>query len=57
MDGEPVGQSPLTNSPKFKPTTPIHIGSDFPGSQFGSADGRISDLTIYGRALAPADIK
>lgn len=57
VDGEPVGQAPIANGPMFKPTTPIHVGSDFPGSQFGSADARIGKLTIYGRALAANEIR
>ncbi len=56
VDGEPVGQSTLTNGPTFKSTTPIHVGSDFPGSQYGSANGRISNLTIYGRPLKAGEV-
>ena len=56
VDGEAVGQMPFANSPTFKPTTPIHVGSDFPGSQYRSADGRISNLTIYGRPLRAGEI-
>ena len=56
VDGQPVGQAPLANGPTFKGTTPIHVGSDFPGSQYRSADGRISNLTIYGRALSANEV-
>jgi hypothetical protein len=57
VDGQPVGQAPIAAGPAFKATTPIHVGSDFPGSQFASASARISNLTIYGRPLGAAELK
>jgi hypothetical protein len=56
VDGEAVGQRPVGQRPTFRSTTPIHVGSDFPGSQYRSADGRISNLTIYGRPLRAGEI-
>jgi hypothetical protein len=56
VDGQQVGQSTLPNDLVFRDTTPIHVGSDFPGSLYAGADGRIRDLRIYGRPLAPGEI-
>ncbi|MGD9762670.1 MAG: LamG domain-containing protein [Candidatus Binatia bacterium] len=57
VDGQLVGQSPLPNRLAFNDSTPIHIGSDFPGSQYRGAQGKISDLKLYGRALGPQEIR
>jgi hypothetical protein len=32
VDGAEVGASPLPNPVRFGDTTPMHVGSDFPGS-------------------------
>ena len=56
VDGQQVGQSTLPNTLAFRDSTPIHVGSDFPGSQYRGANGRISNLTIYGRPLAQGEI-
>ncbi|MBX3026385.1 LamG domain-containing protein [bacterium] len=56
VDGQPVGQTTLPNDLVFRDSTPIHVGSDFPGSQYVGANGRISNLTIYGRPLAADEI-
>jgi hypothetical protein len=57
VDGEQVGQATLPNDLAFGDSTPIHVGSDFPGTQYRGANGRISNLTIYGRALGPAEVR
>jgi hypothetical protein len=51
VDGAQVGESPLPNPLRFGETTPMHIGSDFPGSTYSGANARISDLTV--RSTAP----
>jgi hypothetical protein len=56
IDGQQVGMTTLPNDLAFKDTTPIHIGSDFPGTQYVGADSRISNLTIYGRPLGAGEI-
>lgn len=56
VDGEQVGHTSLNNRLRFGPTTPIHVGSDFPGSQYRGANGRISNLFIYGRALGAGEV-
>jgi hypothetical protein len=56
VDGQQVGQTTLPNELRFRDSTPIHVGSDFPGSQYRGADGRISDLRIYGRPLGAGEI-
>lgn len=57
VDGQQVGQATLPNDLAFGDTTPIHVGSDFPGSSYRGADGRISNLTIYGRPLGQGEIQ
>jgi len=52
IDGAQVGESPLPNPLRFGETTPIHIGSDFPGSTYSGANARISDLTVSSTAPA-----
>jgi hypothetical protein len=49
-----VGSSPLPNPVRFGDTTPMHIGSDFPGSTYRGATARIGDLTVRSTSLAPA---
>jgi hypothetical protein len=56
VDGALVGQTPLNNPLNFTDSTPIHIGSDFPGSAYVGAGGWISDFTVYGRALGGEEI-
>lgn len=56
VDGEQVGQATVPNELKFGSATPIHVGSDYPGSQYRGANGRISNLTIYGRTLPASEI-
>ncbi len=51
VDGEQVGESPLPNPVRFGDSTPMHVGSDFPGSSYRGANARISDLTV--RSTAP----
>ncbi|MFN8643657.1 MAG: LamG-like jellyroll fold domain-containing protein [Candidatus Binatia bacterium] len=50
VDGVQVGQATLPHELAFgDATAPIHVGSDYSGSQYRSANGRISNLTVYGR--------
>ena len=56
IDGQQVGMTTLPNDLAFGDTTPIHVGSDFPGTQYAGANSRISNLTIYGRPLAAGEI-
>lgn len=56
LDGQQVGQATLPNDVHFSDATPIHVGSDFPGSQYSGANARISNLTIYGRTLGAGEI-
>jgi hypothetical protein len=52
IDGAQVGESPLPNPLRFGETTPMHIGSDFPGGTYSGANARISDLTVSSTAPA-----
>ena len=56
VNGQLVGQAPLPNPLNFNDTTPVHVGSDFPGSSYAGAGGPISTFKIYGRALAAGEI-
>lgn len=56
VNGQLVGQAPLPNPLNFNDTTPVHVGSDFPGSSYAGAGGPISDFKIYGRALGAGEI-
>jgi hypothetical protein len=56
VNGQLVGQTPLPNPLAFNDTTPVHVGSDFPGSTFTGAGGPISGFKIYGRALGAGEI-
>jgi Concanavalin A-like lectin/glucanases superfamily len=56
VNGQLVGQTPLPNPLAFNDTTPVHVGSDFPGSTFSGAGGPISGFKIYGRALGSGEI-
>jgi len=56
IDGQQVGMTTLPNDLAFGDATPIHVGSDFPGTQYAGANSRISNLTIYGRPLSAGEI-
>lgn len=56
VNGQMVGENPLPHPLDFPETTPIHIGSDFPGASYVGAGGTISDFTVYGRALGADEI-
>ncbi|MEO8604564.1 MAG: LamG-like jellyroll fold domain-containing protein [bacterium] len=56
LDGRRVGATALQNGLSFGDTTPIHVGSDFPGATYAGAGGNISRLKVYGRALAGDEI-
>jgi Concanavalin A-like lectin/glucanases superfamily len=56
IDGQQVGVATLPNQLTFGDTTPIHVGSDFPGTIYSGANSRMSNLTIYGRALSASEI-
>jgi len=56
VNGSLVGQAELANPINFGSTTPIHIGSDFPGSAYSGAGGTISNFTVYGRALGADEV-
>lgn len=56
VNGQLVGQTPLPNPLNFGETTPVHIGSDFPGTSYAGAGGTIGGLKIYGRALGAGEI-
>jgi hypothetical protein len=56
INGQEVGQNTLPNPLSFNTTTPIHIGSDFPGGQYVGASGTISNFTVYSRALAANEL-
>ncbi len=56
VDGQQVGENTLPHPLDFSTSTPIHIGSDFPGGSYVGAGGTIADFTIYGRALGADEI-
>jgi hypothetical protein len=56
VNGNLVGQTDLPHPLTIAETTPVHIGSDFPGSSYAGAGGRISQFTVYGHALTPVEI-
>lgn len=56
LNGDLVGQSTLPHPLRFGDTTPMFIGSDYPGSSYVGAGGSISDFVVYGRALGADEI-
>lgn len=56
VDGHLVGQAPLDNPLIFKPSTPMHIGSDYPGSPYVSAGGAMQNFTVYPHALTADEV-
>jgi hypothetical protein len=56
INGELAGESTLPNPLNFSNTTPMHIGSDFPGTSYVGAGGSIRDFTVYARALGTDEI-
>ena len=56
INGELVGQNTLANPLSFADSTPVHIGSDFPGGAYVGAGGTIRDFTVYARALGANEI-
>jgi hypothetical protein len=56
VNGQLVGEMPLAHPINFSPTTPIHIGSDFPNTAYSGAGGTISNFTVFGRALGAQEI-
>jgi hypothetical protein len=56
VDGSLVGQAPLDNPLVFKPSTPMHIGSDYPTSPYVSAGGTMRDFTVYPHALTADEV-
>jgi len=57
INSQLVGQNTLVNPLNFSETTPIHIGSDFPGGTYVGAGGTIRDFTVYARALSADEIR
>jgi len=56
IDGRRVGATERHSGLAFSGSTPIHVGSDFPGANYGGAGGSIRDLKVYGHALAGDEI-
>jgi hypothetical protein len=56
VDGNLVGQNTMPHGLNFFDTTPIHIGSDFPGTSYGGAGATIRDFQLYGRALTGDEV-
>ena len=56
VGGQLVGQNELPNPLNFSQSTPVHVGSDFPGTSYSGADATLGGLKIYGRALGPTEI-
>jgi hypothetical protein len=56
VNGQLVGQTALDNPLTFGDSTPVHIGSDFPGASYGGAGGAISGFKLYGRALDAGEV-
>ncbi len=56
VDGRLIGQDTYEGTFRVAPGTPIHIGSDFAGSDHSGAGGTISNFKIYRRALATDEI-
>jgi hypothetical protein len=56
VDGVFMGETQMSNPLNFSETTPVHIGSDFPGTSYVGAAATIGNFTVYGRALTSAEI-
>jgi len=56
LDGKQVGTAQLSHQLAFGDSTPIHVGSDFPGASYSGAGGSIKDLRVYGRALGADEV-
>ncbi len=56
VNGQLVGRTALDNPLAFGDSTPVHIGSDFPGASYGWAGGTISGFKLYGRALDAGEV-
>lgn len=56
VDGRLIGQDTYEGTFRVAPGTPIHIGSDFAGSDHSGAGGTISNFKIYRRALASDEV-
>jgi hypothetical protein len=56
VNGQLVGQNTLPNPLRFGETTPIFIGSDYPGSAYAGAGGSLREFVVYARALGADEI-
>ncbi len=56
INGQVVGAAPLDNPLVFKPTTLMHIGSDYPTSPYGGAGGTMGPFTVFDRALTAEEV-
>jgi Concanavalin A-like lectin/glucanases superfamily len=56
VNGQLAGQNTLPNPLRFSETTPIFIGSDYPGSTYAGAGGSMREFVVYARALGADEI-
>ncbi len=56
VDGQLVGTNTYPGQLEIAPGTPIHVGSDFLGASYSGANGTISNLKVYGRALGADEV-
>jgi Concanavalin A-like lectin/glucanases superfamily len=53
IDGRLAGQNTYDGSFDIAPNTPLHLGSDYDGSDYAGANGVIRDFTLYKTARNP----
>jgi hypothetical protein len=53
IDGQLAGSNTYEGSFDISPTTPLHLGSDFDGSDYSGANGVIRDFTLYTTSRHP----
>jgi len=56
VNGDQVGRTRLPDPLRFNDTTPMYIGSDYPGTSYAGAHGTIRNFTVYGHALPANEI-
>ncbi len=57
IDGKRVGSNTYPGDLKFKPNTPMHLGSDLAsGGSYGGANSKIGNFKVFGDSRGPDDV-
>jgi hypothetical protein len=57
VDGKRVGSNTYPGQLQFKPTTPMHLGSDLAsGGSYAGFNGKIGNVKVYDSAKSPNDV-